>query len=70
MPNKITKIKWEKYYRRIGWVGFTSGRPDFENVIDDYTNLGEDGAPAVNVYKNKKEAKKRYEDVREVFVRI
>jgi len=55
--------------KRIGWVGFSDGKPDFQPTSDYYVKLGEKGIPVVDVYKTKKEAKKRFEDVREVFVK-
>jgi hypothetical protein len=55
--------------KRIGWVGFVNDKPDFEKTTDDYLPLGEEGVPAMTVYKRKKDAQKRYEDVREVFVK-
>jgi len=55
--------------KRIGWVGFVNDKPDFEKTTDDYLPLGEEGIPAMNVYKRKKDAVRRYEDVREVFIK-
>jgi hypothetical protein len=50
--------------KKLGYVGYTDDKPYFERVIDDYSTMR-----AVNVYKLKKEARKRFEDVREVFVK-
>lgn len=61
--------------KRIGWIGYSDGQPYFEKVIDDYVKLrggGEGQEPAVytvNVYRNKREARKRFEDVRPAFVK-
>jgi hypothetical protein len=55
--------------KRIGWVGFCDDKPHFEKTLDDYTKLEEDGTPVLQVFRVKCEARKRYEDVREVFVR-
>ena len=55
--------------KRIGWVGFCDNKPHFEKTTDDYTKLEEDGTPVLNIYRVKREARKRYEDVREVFIR-
>ena len=55
--------------KRIGWVGYSDNKPFFENTTDDYVNLGDESVQVVNVYKRKKDALKRFEDVREVFVK-
>ena len=55
--------------KKIGYVGFTDGKPYYEITSDTYVDLGEEGVPVVDVYKFKKEAKKRFQDVREVFVK-
>jgi len=55
--------------KKLGYVGYVSSKPFFEDTADDYTKLGERGTPVLNIYKIKKEAKKRFEDVREVFVK-
>lgn len=54
--------------KRIGWVGFVGGNPDYEDIIDSYESWGS-SVVGVNVYKTKAAAKKRYEDFREVFVK-
>ena len=63
------KLIGKQHYRKLGWVGFVEKRPHFEKTSDDYTKLEEDGTPVLNIYRVKREARKRYEDVREVFVR-
>jgi hypothetical protein len=63
------KLVGKQHYRRVGWVGFSDNKPHFEVTTDDYTEIEEDGTPVLNVYRVKREARKRYEDVREVFVR-
>jgi hypothetical protein len=55
--------------KRIGWAGFVDGKPDFGIVIDSYVDVEDDGIPTVTVYERKKDARLRYQDVREVFVR-
>ena len=55
--------------KRIGWAGFSDGKAFFEDTSDDYTQYNEDGTPVLNVFKVKKEARKRFDDVREVFVK-
>jgi hypothetical protein len=55
--------------KRIGWVGFVNDKPYFENTTDDYSTNGSESTPVVDVYKKKKEAKKRFQDIREVFVK-
>lgn len=60
-------MKAEKV-RRIGWVGFVDGRAEFENERDGYCE-GEMVISAARIFRNRKEARKRFQDVREVFVR-
>lgn len=55
--------------KRIGWVGYVNDKPYWEEVMDDYDGLNEPGAVRVEVFKTKREARKRFEDVREVFVK-
>ena len=54
--------------KRLGWIGYTDNRPFFEETTDDYSDFGL-SIPTVIVYKTKKEARKRFEDVRPVFVK-
>jgi hypothetical protein len=55
--------------KRIGWVGFVTDKPFFEDTVDDYVAIEEPGIPTVIMYKTKKDARKRFQDVREVFVK-
>lgn len=52
--------------KRIGWVGIIDGHPHFEDVIDDYS--GSTDFKAVNVYRSKKEARKRYQSILPVYI--
>lgn len=54
--------------KRIGWIGYVENKPFFEITTDDFSHMNEEGIPMVDVFKSKKEARKRFEDVREVFV--
>ena len=54
--------------KRVGWIGFSDDKPFFETVTDDYTKLHEAGFQATNVFKDKKEAQKRFQDIRKVFI--
>ena len=55
--------------KHIGWIGIVDGKPFFETTTDDYVELGENGIPVVDVYKTRKEARKRFEQVTEVFIK-
>lgn len=55
--------------KRLGWVGFTDDKPYFENVLDTYVQPDEKSVSVVDVYKSKKQARRRFQDVREVFVK-
>jgi len=50
----------------LGWVGYTDDKPYWENTCDDYVQPGEPLILALNIYKSKKEARKRFEDVRPI----
>ena len=54
--------------KRIGWIGYAEDKPFFELTTDEYVGSNESPIFAVDVYKQKKEARRRFEDVREVFV--
>jgi hypothetical protein len=49
--------------KRVGWAGFCDDKPQFDVVTDTYSET-----PALAVYRAKEEARRRFEDVREVFV--
>jgi hypothetical protein len=51
----------------LGWVGYTDGKPFWERIVDDYTQVGDPPVRAANIYKSKKEARRRFEDVRPVY---
>jgi len=57
-----------KKFKRIGWAGFVNDKPYFENTNDSYS-IGSATTPIADIFKTKTEAKKRFEDVREVFIR-
>lgn len=54
--------------KRIGWAGFTDGKPFFEPTTDDYVGLGDAAISTAEVFKSKKQARKRFQDVRPVFI--
>ena len=54
--------------KRIGWAGFVNDKPFFENTNDDYS-IGSATTPIADIFKTKTEAEKRFEDVREIFVK-
>lgn len=53
--------------KRIGYVGITDGKPFFEDTTDDYV-LGGRSIPIVDVYRSKKEARKRFREIRPVYI--
>ena len=55
-------------FRQIGWTGFTDDKAYFCPMTDSYCNDGEQ-VFATDIFRSKKAARKRFEDVREVFVR-
>jgi len=55
--------------KRIGWVGIVKGKPYFEEVTDNYVENFSPGVQAVNIYKSKKEAKRRFKAVKDVFIK-
>jgi hypothetical protein len=50
------------------WCGIVDGRPYAERITDSYVNPGEAGAWAITLYMSKREARRRFEEVREVIV--
>ena len=63
--------------KRIGWVGYSNNRPFFELTADDYTQIGSASMPDLNanisipttiIFRSKREALKRFMDVRPVYV--
>lgn len=54
--------------KRIGWVGIVNSKPYFEKTTDDYVGILSSSIQSVVVYKSKKEAKRRFEVVRPVFI--
>lgn len=52
--------------KRIGFVGMIDGKPFFEFVMDEYCH--NESTTAVDVYKSKKEAKKRFEHILPVYI--
>ena len=57
-----------KKLKRLGWCGNVEDKPCFDGVIDTYCVPEMKTIKAVSVYKSKKEAKKRFQSVFEVFV--
>ena len=53
--------------KRIGWIGYSDNKPLIEDTADDYVGLDEDPIPTMIIFKTKREALKRFEDVRPVF---
>lgn len=56
--------------KAIGWVGYSDEKPFFENSYDDYIGIDEKGFEATDVFKIKKVARKRFQDVRRVYVEV
>lgn len=56
--------------KRIGWSGVVDDKLHFEHVTDNYVENFAPGVLAINVYKSRKEAKKRYQEVREIFIKV
>ena len=54
--------------KRIGWIGDVKGKPCFDRVSDEYSDLKY--VPAGNVYRSKKEAKKRFEKIIPVYIPV
>jgi len=52
----------------IGYVGIVNGKPDFCPTTDDYVGIGEDGVQAANIFKSRREARKRYQQVAAVYI--
>jgi hypothetical protein len=53
---------------QIGWCGMVGDKPFYENVTDEYS-LRAEFCVAVNVYRSKKEAKKRFQEVFAVYIK-
>ena len=49
-----------------GWVGYVDGKPCWERAVDEYVELGSPPFLSVVVYKTKKDARRRFQDVRPV----
>lgn len=56
--------------KRIGWVGIVDNKPFFEDTHDGYVKLNDDPIPVTNIFKSKKEARKRFEAVAPVFINV
>ena len=56
-------------FKRIGYVGMTP-KPDFEDTLDDYVDLGARPVKAANIYRSRKEARKRYQSVSSVYISV
>jgi len=59
--------KKQKLLKRIGWVGLVNNKPYYEPTTDNYCSWGEE-IQAVNIYKSKRDAKRRYQTIYEVFI--
>lgn len=53
----------------FAWVGFSDGSLHFDRVLDSYCDADR-GVQKAEIYKTRKEAQRRYEDVRQVEIRI
>jgi hypothetical protein len=60
----------EVEFKRIGWVGKVDGKPCFDNVLDEYCHPENIYVSAAEIYKNRKEARKRFQDVTPVFIPV
>jgi hypothetical protein len=68
--NQGTRARKPKF-RRIGWAGVVigiGGNPSFDSVNDTYCEGGEH-VFVCEVFKSKTQARKRFQGIREVFVR-
>ena len=57
-------------YKEIGWVGYSDGKPFFEETYDDYSEIDNKSFDSTHIFKNKKIARKRFQDVRRVYVEV
>ena len=57
-------LKLPKRKEYTVWVGFVDGKPKWWTVSDDYGDYGD--CRKLDVYRTKREAKIRYEDVRKM----
>jgi hypothetical protein len=64
MTQANRKPKRKAKFRRVGWAGFCDDRLYFQMTTDTYSK-----AAMADIYKSRREARKRFQDVREVFVR-
>lgn len=55
-------------FRRVGWVGLSSGEVHFNVVNDEYSKPPE-AAEIADILKTRREALKRYEAITAVFIR-
>lgn len=55
-------------FKRIGWTGICDNKPYFSRTTDEYIEFGKPVGIA-DVFKSRKEARKRFEATAEVFVR-
>jgi hypothetical protein len=67
MDIKEEQMKVPIKLKRIGYVGIVDGKPCFDNTTDNYVALGEGPIPVADVYKTKKEARKRFQEIRSVY---
>ena len=49
--------------KSLGWIGIVDGKPFWEKTADDYVSPGGPLVPMLTIYKSKKEARKRFDDV-------
>lgn len=52
---------------QIGWMGIVNDKPYFEGTIDSYSLPENKSIPVADIFKSKKEARKRFERVEPVF---
>ena len=50
----------------LGWVGYADDKPYWEKTVDEYTDLGAEPILTLNIYKRKRDARKRFQDVRPI----
>jgi hypothetical protein len=63
--SKVTRPARKPKLVRIGWVGYSEGKPYFQRTLDEYDSVV--GALDTSLFKTKKDARRRFEDIREVF---
>jgi hypothetical protein len=62
--------KRRKPWRKRVWVGFQEGRPDYRMIDTGWGGWGEGGYRTIIVFTDKARARREYEDVRRMELRL